>query len=227
MAVSVRDFNRKHPSTDASHTSVLNRLDGTISRIEEVGREQIGGFLSRHSSTVRRKELRRRLREGLLLHLVTVARDAATSKPALTEQFKLPEGNANSRAFQTAGRKLLEQGKAEQELLLKHGLGGSLLDDLSAALDEFDASVVETNAARQGHVVASAELEALSDEIMLLVGMLDGINQYRFEKQPELLAGWESAKRIPSGPQPVRVENPVNPATGPVQAGPGEVQPAA
>jgi hypothetical protein len=226
MAVSVRDFNRTHPSADASHASVLNRLDGTISRMEEVSREQIGGFLSRHSSTVRRKELRRRLRGGLLLHLVTVARDAAGSKPALTAQFKLPEDNASSRAFQTAGRKLLEQGKAEQDLLLKHGLGSTLLDDLSAALDEFDASVAETNAARQSHVVAGAELEALSDEIMLLVGMLDGINQYRFEKQPELLAGWESAKHIPSGPQPEKLENPV-PASGPAQSGPEEVKPAA
>jgi hypothetical protein len=226
MAVRVRDFSRTHPSADASHASVLGRLEETISRMEELAGQQVGGFLSKHSSTVRRKDIRRRLRGGLLRHLVTVARDAALEKPELEEKFKLPEITASNKTFQTVARKMLEQGKAEQELLVKHGLGSKLLDDLSAAVDEFDASVAETNSGLQGHVMARAELDALSDEVMLLVGMLDGINQYRFEKDPELLAGWKTAKHVVSGPQPEKVENPV-PSAGPAQAGPEEAKSAA
>ena len=201
MALKVRDFSRARPSADASHASVLGRLEATISRMEEVSGQQVGGFLSKHSSTVRRKDIRRRLHAGLLRHLVTIAQDAAVEKPELTEKFQLPPVTASNKAFQTVARKLLEQGKAEQELLLKHGLGSKLLEDLSAAVDEFDASVAETNSGLQGHILARAELDSLSEEVMLLVGMLDGINQYRFEKEPEVLVAWESAKHVVSGPQ--------------------------
>lgn len=228
MAVRVRDFSRTHPSADASHASVLGRLEETIGRMEEVGRQQVGGFLSKHSSFVRRKEIRRRLHRGILRHLVTIAQDAAVEKPELTEKFQLPAINASNKVFQTVARKMLEQGKAEQELLLKHGLGTKLLDDLSTTVDEFDASVAETNSGLQGHILARAELDTLSDDVMLLVGMLDGINQYRFEKEPELLVAWDSAKHVVSGPQVEAPETtPVTPPPGPTEPPSGEVKPAA
>jgi hypothetical protein len=49
MAVSVRDFSRAHPSADASYASVLNRLEASITRMEELAGQQQGGYLSKHS----------------------------------------------------------------------------------------------------------------------------------------------------------------------------------
>lgn len=124
-------------------------------------------------------------------------------------------------------RKLLEEGTADRELLAKHGLSETLLEDLRAALDEFDASLLETSDGKLEHVQARAELDALSGEVTQLVAVLDGINRYRFERDPELLVAWESAKHVQSGPQAEKVENPGSPSPRPVQAEPGEVQPAA
>jgi hypothetical protein len=222
MAVRVRDFSRAHPSADASFASVLGRLESSIGRMEALAGQQQGGFLSKHSSTVRRQGLRRRLHRGLLRHLVTIAQDAAGENPALTEMFQLPASNATHKAFQTLARKMLEQGQAQKELLAKHGLADKLLDDLSAAVDEFDASVAETNGGLQGHVLAGAELDTLSDEVKKLVGMLDGLNRYRFDRDPQLLVAWESARHVVTGPQGEVVEK--EPGT-PGQ--PGEVKPAA
>ena len=70
MALRVRDFCRAHPSADANHASVLGRLEETIGRMEVLMEQQVGGFLSKRSSVVRRKELRRRLYHGLLPHPV-------------------------------------------------------------------------------------------------------------------------------------------------------------
>jgi hypothetical protein len=226
MGVRVRDFSRQHPSADANHASVVLRLDGAIVRIDEVAGQQVGGFLSKHASVVRRKQLRRELRDGLLRHLVTAAESAAVEDPTLVETFHLPPITASTTAFQTVARKMLEQGIAKQDLLAKHGLGTTLLDELKAAVEAYDASVAATNDGLQAHVTARAELAALSQEVMLLVGMLDGINQYRFRHEPQLLAGWETAKHVVAGPQAATVENPDTPA-GPVQPGPGEVKPAA
>jgi hypothetical protein len=226
MAVRVRDFSRTHRSADATYASVLGRLESAITRMEALAGQQLGGYLSKHSSTVRRKELRRRLHGGLRRHLVTVAADAASENQALMEVFRLPAANATNKAFQTLARKMLEQGQAQKELLAKHGLADRRLDDLGTAVNEFDASVAETNRGRQDHVLARAELDALGDEVMRLVGMPDGLNRYRFERDRQLLVAWESARHVVTGPQAETEENPETSA-GPVQAGPGEVKPAA
>ena len=99
MATSVRTFSRAHPSPDASYTLVLDRLDGTISRIEELAKQQEGGYVSKHSASVRRTDLRRRLQIGLLRHLVTAADDVGSEAPAVAEKFGIPNSNATHIAF--------------------------------------------------------------------------------------------------------------------------------
>jgi hypothetical protein len=219
MVLRVLNFWRAHPSADANHASVFGRLEEVYSRMEVLVAQQVGGFLSRRSSVVRRRELRRRLHHGLLRHLVTIAGSAAKEKPELVERFALPSSSVSNKLFRTVARKMLEQGQAEKELLLKHGLGAALLDELGAAIDQFDASVAETSSGVLDHVTARAELEELSDEAMRLVGMLDGINRYRFEKDPQLLVAWKSAKNVVSGPQ-------VEPAAPPVPTPSGEQPPS-
>ena len=157
------------------------------------------------ASTARREALRRRIHHGLLKHLVSVAELAATEQPGLEERYEVPATNAPNEKFRTIARRMLEKGQSQQELLAKHGLSDSLLPDLAAAVDEFDASVAESNEGRRGHVGARAELKAVSDEVMLLVGMLDGLNRYRFEGNAELLAAWESARKVMGGPRSAAV----------------------
>lgn len=105
-----------------------------------------------------------------------------------------------------------------------------LLEDPTAAVAEFDASLVETNGGLLDHVTARVELEAAITEVIRLVEMLDGLNRYRFDREPQLLAAWETAKHVVTGPQPPEeVEGaPVTP-TPAVLAQPvaGEVKPAA
>jgi hypothetical protein len=226
MAVRVRDFSETHPSADPSFVTVLGRLKESIDRIVELSGQQVGGFLSKHSSSLRRRDIRRKLRDGLLRHLVTVAEDASAEKPELRAKFGLPAHNLSHVRFQTVARKMLEQGQAERELLVKHGLSDTLLGDLAAAVAGFDASVAETNSGRQDHILAGAELRTVSDEVLQLVGMMDGLNRYRFQKEPQLLVAWEAARHVVSGPQAAKEEVAVTP---PGQTGEptGEVKPAA
>jgi hypothetical protein len=75
--------------------------------------------------------------------------------------------------------------------------------------------VAETNEGRRGHVGARAELDAVSDEVMQLVEMLDGLNRYRFAREAELLAAWESARHVVVGSRGEGKEEP--PAAGVVK----------
>jgi hypothetical protein len=117
---------------------------------------------------------------------------------------------------------MLEHGQARKEVLVKHGLSETLLDDLAAALDAYDAEIDAGSEGRRGHIGARAELRALSDELMLVVGMLDGLNRYRFAGNAELQAGWASARKVLRGPRQAAVE----PVEGTAAAG-EDVRPAA
>ncbi len=74
---------------------------------------------------------------------------------------------------------------------------------------------------RRTHVVASAELDEIADELVQLVTVLDAMNRFRFANERELLVAWESASSI-GDPSPAKWE-PQEPAAPPA----GEVRPAA
>jgi hypothetical protein len=139
---------------------------------------------------------------------VTVAESADVDQRGLGERFKIPSASASHEAFRTLARQVLEQGQATQERLAKHGLADRLLPDLTAAVDEFDASVVTSNEGRRDHVGARAELEAVSDEVMQIVEVLDGVNRYRFGGDAEMRAAWESARNVVSEPSSAGAEEP-------------------
>ena len=141
MAVRVRDFSRAHPSTDANYAAVLAQLEERIAHMEALATQQQDGVVTAHASTVRRKALRRRLHHELLRHLVTVAGMAAADQPGLAERYEMPKGHETNEVFRMLAHRLLNQGRTEQEVLAKHGLADKLLEDLAAAVDEFDGSV--------------------------------------------------------------------------------------
>jgi hypothetical protein len=148
---------------------------------------------------VRRQDLRRRLHQGPIRHLVTTAEDAGTEIAGIAAKFRLPKTSGTHAAFRAVASELLGEGRANQEVLVKYGLSATLLDELEHGIKEFDASLAESD--KQTHVAARAEMKALGDEVVRIVGILDGFNRYRFHTDPELIAAWESAKHRVSGPQ--------------------------
>jgi hypothetical protein len=200
MAGRVLGFSRAHPSAEASYASVIGRLEELVARIRALAVQQQDGYRASRSATARRRAVRERVHHEMLRHLVTVAQAAAAEAPALTQRFRLPPTNATTATFATIARGMLQEALASREVLLKHGLSGSLLDELAAALDEFDALVTASAEARLVHVGASAELERVCAEVLDVVELLDGLNRYRFGREGELAAAWASAKRVtPSG----------------------------
>jgi hypothetical protein len=229
MFVHAKVFGRAHPATDPSYVVVMDQLDQGISRLEALAKQQQEGVSSSRSATARRRALRRRLHHELLRHLVTTAELAAEEDPAIASEYAMPDAHATNQAFIIYARRMLEHGQTRKDLLEKHGLAVTLLDDLGAALTEYEASVNAASEARREHIGARAELRALSDELMLVVGMLDGLNRYRFAGNAELQAAWASARKVLTGPRPAagepvegtEVQGGTTPAAG------GDVRPAA
>jgi hypothetical protein len=152
---------------------------------------------------------------------VTAAEDAGFGNPGVGEKFRLP---APARQTPHSGRSpasCSKRGRANQELLAKHGLSTTMLAELESGIKAFDTSLQESDGSKQTHVAARAKMKALGDELMRLVGIPDGFNRYRFHHGPELIAAWESAKHRVSGPA---VKEEVPAPSGPVTPG---LEPAA
>jgi len=81
-------------------------------------------------------------------------------------------------------------------------MSGTLLDDLTVKLAEFEKTLEASRAGRREHpslrsgqvVEASADLEAVATEIAERVRMLDGLVRYRFGDNQALMEGWASAR---------------------------------
>ena len=197
MAIRARDFCRAHPLTDPAQAALATRLEDRIARAEQLAAQQLDGTAQVRASSARRRGLRQSIRRELLDHLVATAHAAAKDAPELVELFQLPRSNARHQDFMTAARTMVATATEQKDRFLAHGLAPTVLDDLTAALDQYDIAVIQANAGRRAHVGARADIEAVMREIMEVVDLLDGINAYRFRADAEQRAAWKSARDIP------------------------------
>ena len=221
MAGRVRDFSRQHMAEDPSYTALLTGLEERLARIEALATQQRAGHLTSRSATARRKELRRTLHEKLLPYLVRLGETVSKTSPEVGQRFEMPRHNSANAAYRIAARAMFDEAASAREQFLAAGMTELFLTDLGATLDGYDKAVEESREARVKHVGARADLETVTEELMELVALLDGLNRYRFRNNAELSAAWESARNVVGTPQ-------VKPAEPGPQDPPGEVvQPAA
>lgn len=196
MAVRVRDFSRTHPSSDENAQGLLARLEERIGRAEALAGQQHAGRVASRAATARRKEVRRALQRELLPYLVRVGTAAAAENPEVAQRFALTRTNMSNQAFLVAARSMLTEAVGKADLLRRHGLAQTLIDDVSEAIVQYAKAVEEANAGRAAHVGARADLRSVMEEISRLVGLLDGLNRYRFRADPEAKAAWDSARNV-------------------------------
>jgi hypothetical protein len=195
MAARVRDFLRIHKTDGVGEGMGLAKLEELITRAEGLAAQQRSGLVERRAATLQRAEIRELLKTKLLRYLVAVGAVAARGNVELAAHFRLPRKSSHQ-AFLTAARGMLETGLAQKDVLIGEGMSGTLLDDLTAKLAEFEKTLEASRAGRREHVEASADLEAVSAEIAERVRMLDGLVRYRFGDNPALMEGWASARDV-------------------------------
>jgi hypothetical protein len=196
MAVRVRDFFRTHQTDGATQEGAVARLEQLVQRAELLASQQRAGVIATRGSAERRAEVRRALQSKLLRYLSAVGAAAARENAELGAQFRLPKPRASNQAFVTMVRGMVEKATALKDVLVSRGMSAKLLDDLSAALGEFEKTLEATRRARLDHVGATADLRAVLGEISEQVRVLDGLVRYRFGDNEELMGAWASARNV-------------------------------
>jgi hypothetical protein len=206
MAQRVLEFCRANAAPDPSYAERLSHLEAAIDKADVLARQQLSGEAIVRASTQHRRDLRRALHDQLR-HLARVGDVVARSRPDLAHHFQLPLASANGQAYRTAARAMLEEAMAQRDLLLQHGMASTLLDDLAAAVKQYDGSVEQASAGRRAHIGAVAELAVVSSDIMESVEYFDGLHRYRFRTKADLRAEWESARNIVAFPRSAGLED--------------------
>jgi hypothetical protein len=194
MATRVLNFSLAHPDASPGYAVALARLQKTLAQVEAVATRQRDGLNAVRSATARKRELRRRIRRTQLVHLARVSESAVSEVPEIAQKFVLVREGVPYLAFRTAARGMSAEAQNQKELLVRHGLLDSVLESLAQSLDQFDQAVEQGTSARRAHIGASAELDALAEELIQIVRLMDGSNRYRFSGQPDSMAEWESAR---------------------------------
>jgi hypothetical protein len=221
MAARVRDFLRAHQTDGMPEGTVLTHLEELLQRADVLAAQQRDGVVVARAAAEHRAGVRRGLQSKLLRCLAAVGAVAAKENIELGAQFRLPRTRASNQAFLTMARGMLEKATAQKALLVSRGMMEKLVDDLAAAVAEFETTLEATRAGRRDHVGASADLRSVATEIGEQVRLLDGLVRYRFGDNAELMGAWLSARNVLG---PFRSHAEAKPAGGET---PGVVAPAA
>ena len=224
MGARALEFSRANPDSEPGAAEAVARLEQLVTRANETAAVQRDGFIRVHAASTRKRELRGEMLDVPIAHLAEVGRAAAREDHELGKMFRFNPGASTFLAFRTAARSMAGSALAHREVLLKHGLSQSVLDEFVRKLDELDVVASLGNGGRTNRMGATRELKAVASEIVRAVRVMDGRNRQRFADDAQLLGSWISASRV-LGNSPRAGTDAVVPEEGtPAE---GEVRPAA
>jgi hypothetical protein len=225
MGTRALEFSRAHPDTEPGTAAAVAKLEQLVARANEVAAAQRDGLIHTRAASARKTELRRAMLAVPIAHLAEVGEVAAREEHELGKTFRFKPGASTLLAFRTAARGMASAAEAHQEVLAKHGLSASVLEQFGRMLDQFDAAVALGNDGRTAHIGATRELRAVAQEIVQTVRVMDGRNRQRYAEDAQLLGSWLGASRVLGRRRAGTTEEPAVPDGG-APAG-GEVRPAA
>jgi hypothetical protein len=201
MGTRVLEFSRAHPDSDAGYSAAATRQEQLVARADALAGAQRNGLVDVRAASARKEQLRRAMLSGPIAHLAQVGRMAAREEHELGKTFRFKPGASTFLAFRTAARGMAAEAETHREVLVKHGLAASVLEQFLQMLDQFDAAVALGNDGRSAHVGATRELQAVASEIVQTVRVMNGRNRQRFQDDGQLLGSWISASTVLGAPR--------------------------
>ena len=196
MAVRALEFSQAHPDDSDGYRVALQQLEEQVALSDQLADQQREGMAEVRAATARKRDLIRVMRRRQLVHLARVAQRAARELPELAQKFDLPRLPIPYLAFISGARTMAAEARRHTELLIKHGLVERILDGLERSLDQFDRAVEQGSEGRRVHIGASARLDSLANDMVQLVGVIDGANRDRFADDRDLMTTWKSASKV-------------------------------
>ena len=195
----VEEFLTQHPWSDAPATLGLQEteLHEAVARLLSDSVDQEAGSRFVRAYTESKRQLRSTLYSDHMLPLSRVAREVF-SETGMDRAFRMPKATAANQKLLAAAGAIAEAASKEEDVFLKHGLSQDFLEQLTASVTALaNVQPAKTESARR-RTTATASAKDQVKRGKKAVRLLNAILQPRLAKDPELLAAWQSAKRVPA-----------------------------
>lgn len=195
MGVGAHELCTQHPMADPDGVEAVNRLQGLLQRFRELAAEQHEADVTGRAIVQRQREIRLVVARDHLPHLANVGRLAARDLPELARTFS-PRRIKTNMQFRTVTGTMVEAARAHQDVLRKHGLLVTMVDDLEKDLVEYDALSEALRLHQTSRSGATTDLHRVAKDIVAVVKVIDGHNRFRWRDDTRMLAAWRTASSI-------------------------------
>jgi len=196
MAVRVVLYSDRHADADAGHIVLVEKLKGVVEQLEQEEAVQRNALLDRHTSALDKERIERELLSGPITAVLRAADLSRQDEPSLATQIRYKPTGTGFDGHLVAARALLEDVRANKDVLARYGVSDALLDGYEASLTQFEAAVKLGDEARAALRGATPQLHALARQARQIVRTIDARNRIRFKNDPKLLGEWVSASTI-------------------------------
>jgi hypothetical protein len=189
------DYARANPIDDNGFRVALQRLEAAVTFVTSLGLQESAGRSSRRAGVLQRRAARRKIRDELLMRVVSAAAQAVDDDPTILGVFSMPRSGPNKR-FLLEARSLLAATAAHLDALVPLGLGDHFVDDLGTALDQFEGTGTTIDTGRGLHVGAVRTYDKAIDNCRRAIRVIE--TYYRAAAIPDdsTLAGWINARTV-------------------------------
>jgi hypothetical protein len=191
----------EHPDPNPVTGAAVATLETLTGRMGDLLSQYQSGVTGADMSVQGKARIRSAVRDDLV-GLQRFADIAAQRQPEIAPVFKLPHEHLNQKSFLATSRSILGLVAEHRDLLLTYGMPEGLPERIRQGLDQYESVEVKKAVSTQSHVGASAEIDKVRHEMLLVLRHLDALQRVRFADNAEMLAAWRSA-RDPHGPVPV------------------------
>lgn len=137
-------------------------------------------------------------RTSLLATLAALQRTArvlAMSEPGLENSFQLPRKVTDQRLL-TAARAMAGKAAGLTAEFIRHELPADFLTKLQGQITALEETITDRTDARSAQVTATVSIGQAIEEGVVTVQRLDALLRNKYAAEPEVLAAWETARRV-------------------------------
>jgi hypothetical protein len=188
------------PPAPASYAEPQQVLEDVITKLGDHSTNQVSGKRLSQAEQRRQESLKKKLREQHLRPIAAIARAHVAETPGIEKALHYPPGNMALLDLIATSKSIRDSIEQYQSLFIKNGRPADFLAQLDAAIAALAACVVSRGQKVGRHVGARAGLRKELLRGRKAVDMLDTIVTVAFEGKDDVLAEWQTAKRVQSLP---------------------------
>lgn len=196
MLVRLNEFGATHEERFPGTTGagrLFAQLGATVADLQSHIVEQAAGISARRATAAAKNAARDRLRTTMM-RLTRAVRIVAAAASGIDAATRLPKSRCDQRLIVAA--RALTQNDMLRHHLAANNLPTALADDVTPAIDAFDAAAVSYTRATASCAAARVSISTTMAKALVIAEKLDLVIDRQCESDAVLLAEWKSARHI-------------------------------